>query len=67
MFCTTFSRLIKKFYTKGKCSDMVTVDELLEKYRNAEMSELDKGAKFERLMKNFLLTYPEYQGKFSDM
>ena len=46
---------------------MVTVDELLEKYRSAEISERDKGAKFERLMKNFLLTNPVYRGKFSDV
>ncbi len=46
---------------------MVTVDELLEKYRSAEMPERDKGTKFERLMKNFLLTNPVYRGKFSDV
>ena len=45
----------------------MTIDELLEKYRSAEISERDKGAKFERLMKNFLLTYPAYRGKFSDV
>lgn len=50
---------------EGKCSVVVTVDELLEKYRSAEMPERDKGAKFERLMKNFLLTNPVYRGKFS--
>ena len=44
---------------------MVTVDELLEKYRSAEMPERDKGAKFEPLMKNFLLTNPVYREKFS--
>lgn len=52
---------------EGKCSAVVTVDELLEKYRSAEISERDKGAKFERLMKNFLLTNPVYRGKFSDV
>ena len=46
---------------------MITVDELLEKYCSAEISERDKGAKFERLMKNFLLTNPVYRGKFSDV
>ena len=46
---------------------MVTVDELLEKYRSAEISERDKGTKFERLMKNFLMTNPVYRGKFSDV
>ena len=52
---------------EGKCSTVVTVDELLEKYRSEEISERDKGAKFERLMKNFLLTNPVYRGKFSDV
>ncbi|MBR7024559.1 MAG: DEAD/DEAH box helicase, partial [Selenomonadaceae bacterium] len=46
---------------------MVTVDKLLENYRRLEISERDKGAKFERLMKNFLLTNPVYRGKFSDV
>ena len=46
---------------------VITVDELLEKYCSAEISERDKGAKFERLMKNFLLTNPVYRGKFSDV
>ena len=50
---------------EGKCSAVVTIDELLEKYRSTEMSERDKGTKFERLMKNFLLTNPVYRGKFS--
>ena len=46
---------------------MVTADKLLENYRRLEVSERDKGAKFERLMKNFLLTNPVYRGKFSDV
>ncbi len=41
----------------------MTIDELLKSYRAAADSEVDKGAKFERLMKNFLLTYPVYLGK----
>jgi len=45
----------------------VTIDELLIKYRDESISEREKGAKFERLMKNFLLTYPVYRGKFSDV
>ena len=45
----------------------MTIDELLEKYRGEEISERDKGAKFERLMKNFLFTRPEYRRKFSDV
>ena len=42
------------------------LDELLTKYRAFD-SKVDCGKAFERLMKNFLLTYPEYQGKFSDV
>ena len=45
----------------------MTIDELLIKYREENISEHDKGAKFERLMKNFLLTNPVYRGKFSDV
>ena len=44
----------------------MTIDELLTKYRTLD-SKVDCGKAFERLMKNFLLTYPEYQGKFSDV
>ena len=50
---------------EGKCPAVVTVDELLKKYRSAEMPERDRGAKFERLMKNFLLTNPVYWEKLS--
>ncbi|MBR0261003.1 MAG: DEAD/DEAH box helicase, partial [Selenomonadaceae bacterium] len=45
----------------------MTIDELLIKYRDENISERDKGAKFERLMKNFLMTNPVYRGKFSDV
>ena len=45
----------------------MTIDELLAAYHDENISERDKGTKFERLMKNFLLTYPEYRGKFSDV
>ena len=45
----------------------MTIDELLENYRVEEISARDKGTKFERLMKNFLLTYPVYRGMFSDV
>lgn len=45
----------------------MTIDELLIRYRDENLSEHDKGIKFERLMKNFLLTYPVYRGKFSDV
>ena len=60
-------RTSKKILSRRECSTVLTVDELLKKYRSAEISERDKGAKFERLMKNFLLTYPEYREKFSNV
>ena len=45
----------------------MTIDELLVQYRDENISKRDTGAKFERLMKNFLLTYPVYRGMFSDV
>ena len=45
----------------------MTIDELLDDYRQLDISERERGEKFERLMKNFLLTYPAYRGKFSDV
>ena len=42
----------------------MTIDELLETYRDVfAMTELEKGERFERLMKNFLLTYPVWRWK----
>ena len=46
---------------------MITIDKLLEKYRLLNQSEHDKGSKFEQLMKNFLITYPKWHGKFSNV
>ena len=44
----------------------MTIDELLESYRDVfALTEAEKGAKFERLMKNFLLTYPVWRNKIS--
>ena len=45
----------------------MTFNELLDKYRAISFSEHDKGSRFEALMKNFLLTYPEYREKFSNV
>lgn len=45
----------------------MTIDELLDDYRLLDISERERGEKFERLMKNFLLTYPAYRGKFSNV
>ena len=50
----------------GKAKKM-TFNELLDKYRAISFSEHDKGLRFELLMKNFLLTYPEYRENFSDV
>ena len=46
----------------------MTIDELLDTYREVfAMTEVEKGERFERLMRNFLLTYPVYRGKISDV
>ena len=42
-------------------------DSILAKYRRQSSSERDKGNRFERLMRAFLLTVPEYTGKFRDV
>lgn len=46
---------------------MTTIDELLKIYRESICSEYYKGTRFEILMKNFLLTYAPYRGKFSNV
>lgn len=46
---------------------MKTFNEILERYRKLSRSESDKGTRFEILMKRFILTYPIYTGKFSDV
>ena len=46
---------------------MTNFNEILEKYRKISFSEHDKGSRFEMLMKNFLLTYPAYREKFSEV
>ena len=46
---------------------MKSFNEFLEKYRADSLSTHDKGTRFEVLMKNFLLTYAPYRGKFSDV
>ncbi|MBQ9486310.1 MAG: DEAD/DEAH box helicase, partial [Selenomonadaceae bacterium] len=46
----------------------MTIDDLLQNYREVyALTEREKGARFERLMKNFLRTYSIYRGKFSDV
>lgn len=45
----------------------MTIDELLETYKIFAMKEVEKGERFERLMRNFLLTYPIWRGKISDV
>ena len=44
---------------------MKSFNEVLEKYRQDSISEHEKGTRFEVLMRNFLLTYPQYRDKFS--
>jgi predicted helicase len=42
----------------------MSFNKVLEKYRKISFSERDKGARFERLMKAYLLTDPKYAFKF---
>jgi predicted helicase len=42
----------------------MTFNKILEKYRKISFSEKDKGERFERLMKAYLLTDPKYAYKF---
>ena len=46
---------------------MTTIDDILKIYRESICSEYYKGTRFEILMKNFLLTYAPYRGKFSNV
>lgn len=46
----------------------MTISELLQSYREVfAMSESEKGDRFERLMQNFLLTYPVWRGTVSEV
>ena len=46
----------------------MTIDELLETYRDVfAMTAVEKGERFERLMRNFLLTYPVWRGTVSEV
>jgi len=45
----------------------MTIDELLDIYeKDFAMTEVEKGERFERLMRNFLLTYPAWRGKIAE-
>jgi predicted helicase len=46
---------------------VTTIYTLLDELRASAISEVDKGAKFERLMKAFLLTDPVYAEQFKDV
>lgn len=46
---------------------MTTIYELLAELRASALSEVDKGTKFERLMKAFLTTDPVYAEQFKDV
>ena len=46
---------------------MTTIYELLDDLRASAISEVDKGSKFERLMKAFLTTDPVYAEQFKDV
>ena len=42
----------------------MSFNKVLDKYRKISFSERDKGDRFERLMKAYLLTDPKYSNKF---
>ena len=42
-------------------------DKIIGKYRTDSFSERDKGDRFEKLMKAYLLTKPEYRAQVSDV
>ncbi len=44
----------------------MTIDELLASYELFAMNDVEKGERFERLMRNFMLTYPAWRGKISE-
>lgn len=46
---------------------ILSFKDVLNKFRNEAFSERDKGTKFERLMKSYLLIAPEYTGKFKEI
>ncbi len=63
----TFRRVENVRNIFRKAGTAVTIDELLDKYRAEAATERDKGERFERLMKNFLLTYPPYLGQIKSV
>ena len=46
---------------------ILSFKDVLNKFRNEAFSERDKGTKFERLMKSYLMIAPEYTGKFKEI
>jgi predicted helicase len=42
----------------------VSFQEVLKKYRKVSFSERDKGDRFERLMRSYLATDPQFAGRF---
>ena len=47
-----------------ECDGMMEFRELLARYRGESLSEAEKGSKFERLMRVYLLALPKFQGMF---
>ncbi len=48
-------------------SSQSVFDKIIDKYRKESFSERDKGDRFEKLMKAYLLTKPEYKTQLSDV
>lgn len=46
---------------------ILSFTDVLNKFRNEAFSERDKGTKFEKLMKSYLMIAPEYTGKFKEI
>ena len=44
-----------------ECGGMMEFRELLARYRSESLSEAEKGSKFERLMRVYLLALPKFQ------
>lgn len=47
--------------------ELMTIDKLLDIYeKDFAMTDVEKGERFERLMRNFLLTYPAWRGDIAE-
>jgi predicted helicase len=47
--------------------EVLSFQKVLEKYRNSSFSERDKGDRFERLMRSYLATDPQFADRFRNV